>query len=93
MAKSDFFQNAKRIVEQAIGEQMDGSPLSGNRTTALQADRLKPAPPKDRLAVELGRRGGIKGGKARAEKLSAEKLSKIGKKGATARWHSAKPKP
>ncbi len=41
---------------------------------------------KDPLAVELGRRGGLKGGKARAEKLSAKKRVEIAKKAARARW-------
>ena len=38
------------------------------------------------LARKLGRRGGLKGGKARAEKLSAEERSTIAKKAAQARW-------
>lgn len=37
-------------------------------------------------AVLLGRKGGLKGGKSRAEKLSAEKRSEIAKKAAQARW-------
>ena len=37
-------------------------------------------------AAELGRKGGIKGGKARANKLTAEERSKIAKKAAAARW-------
>jgi len=41
---------------------------------------------KDPAAVSLGRRGGLKGGKARAKKLSSKQLSDIGKKGAAARW-------
>jgi len=32
---------------------------------------------KDPSAVELGRRGGLKGGRARAEKLTAEQRSEI----------------
>jgi hypothetical protein len=43
---------------------------------------------KDPLAVELGRRGGLKGGKARAEKLSKKRRSEIAKKAARARWAS-----
>ena len=43
-------------------------------------------PKKDPAAVELGRRGGLKGGKARAEKLSAKRRSEIAKKAAEARW-------
>lgn len=41
---------------------------------------------KDPAAVALGRRGGLKGGKARAEKLSAKKRSAIAKQAAAARW-------
>ena len=37
-------------------------------------------------AAALGRLGGLKGGKARAEKLSPEERSEIGKAGAAARW-------
>lgn len=33
-----------------------------------------------------GRNGGMKGGRARAEKLSAEKRSEIARKAAQARW-------
>lgn len=49
-----------------------------------------PKPEKNPAAVALGRLGGIKGGKARAEKLSAKRRSAIAKKAAAARW---KPKP
>lgn len=41
---------------------------------------------KDPAAVELGRRGGLVGGKARAAKLSPEQRSEIAKKAAAARW-------
>jgi hypothetical protein len=43
-------------------------------------------PEKNPAAVELGRLGGLKGGKARAEKLSARKRKAIAKKAAKARW-------
>lgn len=41
---------------------------------------------KNPAAVALGRLGGLKGGKARAEKLSTKKRSEIAKKAAAARW-------
>jgi hypothetical protein len=41
---------------------------------------------KNPAAVALGRRGGKKGGKARAEKLSPERRSSIARKAAQARW-------
>lgn len=49
---------------------------------------LTPKPEKNPAAVALGRLGGLKGGKARAESLSAKKRSEIAKKAAKARWQS-----
>lgn len=43
-------------------------------------------PPKNPAAVELGRKGGLRGGKARAAKLSAEQRSAIAKMAAEKRW-------
>ena len=43
-------------------------------------------PEKNPAAVELGRRGGLVGGKARAAKLSAEQRSEIAQRAAAARW-------
>ena len=48
------------------------------------------SPEKDPLAVELGRRGGLKGGKARAKKLSAKKRKQIAQRAARARWKRAR---
>lgn len=45
-----------------------------------------PADGKNPAAVALGRLGGLKGGKARAEKLSPKKRAEIAKKAAKARW-------
>ena len=52
-----------------------------NWTAALLRQPLK-----DARMAELGRKGGLKGGKARAANLSAAKLSAIGRLGAAARW-------
>jgi hypothetical protein len=49
-------------------------------------EEIDPDAGKDPAAVALGRRGGLKGGQARAKKLSPKQLSSIGKKGAAARW-------
>jgi len=43
-------------------------------------------PIKDPNAVALGHKGGLKGGKARAQKLTARQRSEIAKKAAKARW-------
>lgn len=41
---------------------------------------------KNLAAVSLGRRGGLKGGKARAAKLTAERRREIARKAAQVRW-------
>lgn len=43
---------------------------------------------KDPAAVSLGRKGGLKGGKARAEKLSPERRKEIAQRAAAKRWSS-----
>ncbi len=67
----DLSQLAKRIVDEATGQK--------ERTQA-------PSEGKDPLAVELGRRGGLKGGKARAEKMTKAQRQASAKKAAAARW-------
>lgn len=70
----DFAVNALRVVEQAIGEKMDGAPLPD------------PHAGKNPHAVALGKLGGAKGGKARAEALSRSERVRIARKAAAARW-------
>ncbi len=41
---------------------------------------------KNPAAVELGRRGGLKGGNARAAKMTPEERSESARKAAAARW-------
>jgi hypothetical protein len=41
---------------------------------------------KDPIAVELGRRGGLKGGKARAASMTKKQRTASAKKAAAARW-------
>lgn len=62
---------AKLIVDMATGEAPPDT---------VADDGKNPA------AVALGRLGGLKGGKARAEKLSKAKRAAIAKKAAAARW-------
>lgn len=47
----------------------------------------QPTPRKNPAAVALGRLGGLKGGKVRAEKLSDERRHEIARAAARARWH------
>jgi len=45
---------------------------------------------KDPAAVALGRKGGKKGGKARAAKMTPEERSEAARKAAEARWKESK---
>lgn len=45
---------------------------------------------KDAKAVERGRRGGLKGGRARAATLSTRRRKQIARKAAAARWNGRK---
>lgn len=58
------------------------------RIAAKSEGRTMPEaePEKNPAAVALGRLGGLKGGKARAAKLSATKRRAIATKAAKARW-------
>lgn len=53
---------------------------------ATKEPTLEPIKEKNPAAVALGRLGGLKGGKARAEKLSAKKRKAIAQKAAKTRW-------
>lgn len=48
---------------------------------------------KDPAAVALGRKGGLKGGAARAKKLTKEQRSEIAKRAAKARWDRSAEAP
>lgn len=67
-------------------------PKDPNQLAKLIADiatgeaEEKPTEGKDPAAVVLGRKGGLKGGKARAEKLTPEQRSDIARKAAENRW-------
>jgi hypothetical protein len=70
----DFVSVARSVVEQPVGEHLDGTPL------------VDPAAGKNPHAVALGRLGGQKGGLARAARLSPRKRKMIARKAAEARW-------
>ncbi len=59
----------------------------------LDTTKESPGPENKSIADylrEIGRRGGLKGGPARARKLTKKKLSAIGKKAAKIRWSKRK---
>ena len=53
---------------------------------ATEEPTKKPTPEKNPAAVALGRLGGLKGGKARAKKLTPEQRTEIARIAAVARW-------
>ena len=54
--------------------------------TSIVKEATSESKEKNPYAVALGRLGGLKGGKARAEKLSPKKRKEIAKQAARARW-------
>jgi hypothetical protein len=66
----DPSQLGKLIVDIATGDVEDTAPDDG----------------KNPAAVELGRKGGLKGGKARAAKMSSDERSEAARRAAKARW-------
>jgi hypothetical protein len=59
--------------------------LIGDIATGQVVDAVEDG--KDSAAVSLGRRGGLKGGKARSAKLTNEQRTEIAKKAAASRWN------
>jgi hypothetical protein len=70
----DTNQLAKSIVDLTTGD----------------AEEVNPDEGKDPAAVALGRKGGLKGGKARAANMTPEERSEAAKKAAQARWNKDK---
>ncbi len=66
----DVNELAKRLVDEATGDAEPFDPNAG----------------KDPAAVALGRKGGLKGGKARAARMTPEQRTEAAKKAAAARW-------
>lgn len=67
---SDVNELARQIVGEATGEAPPFDPDAG----------------KDPAAVALGRKGGLKGGKARAAKMTEQERIESARKAARARW-------
>lgn len=66
----DFAVTAFRVVQEATG-QVEQEPEKKRKQFDAKA---------------LGHKGGLKGGRARADKLTPEQRKEIAKKGARARW-------
>lgn len=68
-------------------QRQDVNQMAHAMVEAIAAGRVPPnGDGKNPFAVALGRRGGLKGGPARAAKLTASQRSASAKKAAMARW-------
>jgi len=72
----DVAQNALRVIEQATGAELKPAP----KTLSFPPRKKNPA------AVALGKLGGMKGGRARAAKLTQQERTEIAQRAAKARW-------
>ncbi len=73
--RSSKQESDPNLIAKAIVDQVTGEQPKSELTPAQQAARM------------LGRLGGLKGGKARADRLSRRRLSAIAKTAAEARWN------
>lgn len=76
----DFAVTAFRVVQEATGQDLE-------KETEQPQENID-SEGKNPHAVALGRLGGLKGGKARASKLTPEQRKEIAKKAAQTRWKS-----
>jgi len=72
----DFSLVAFRVVQEATGQSQ----------AEVKEDTSESSVDRHAAAVALGRLGGLKGGKARAEKLTPEQRKESARKAAKARW-------
>jgi hypothetical protein len=77
--REDTAETAFRTLQEAIGERP-------------KTDPAKPGE-KNPEAVKRGSKGGKRGGPARAEKLSPEQRSEVGRAAARARWSQTSSHP
>jgi hypothetical protein len=75
MKRRDINELARSIVDEATGEEAPDAPEKTDKD--------------DNSPTESGRRGGLKGGKARAEKLTPEQRREIAVRAARKRWQKS----
>ncbi|MCA1705387.1 MAG: histone H1 [Actinobacteria bacterium] len=71
-------RDVNQLAASIVRDTTEDKPDEPSPETVEETERLR----------ENGRRGGLKGGRARADKLSAEQRSEIARKAARARWAS-----
>ena len=91
---SDINVTAHEILQALTGEPAGSTSVQRDPASTLRngkPNKKLPKPPlpvplKNPAAVALGRLGGLKGGKARAESLTPKQRKAIAKKAAESRW-------
>ena len=87
--RPDVNETAARVMREATGQAEKTDP---DEQPDESPDAKVDEDSKDPAAVALGRRGGKKGGPARAKKLTPDERSEIARIAALARWRKAKEK-
>jgi hypothetical protein len=87
MAKKNKPESDVNVTAFEILKAVTGEPAQSRNETSPA--KKKEPPVKNPAAVALGRLGGLKGGKARAKKLSPKRRGEIASKAAKARWDTA----
>lgn len=89
MQKRSSIKTVRRIDQGRLGKRLVDELI----TNDVGSERPLSDQVRHLIAVALGRQGGLKGGKARAKKLSSKKRKEIAKKAAEARWGTRESKP
>lgn len=89
----DPCHNERMATKKRKKKALDLNEFAASVLEAVTGEAVSPEPApeekaKDPAAVALGRKGGLKGGPARAKKLGKKKLSAAARKAAKARWSS-----
>ena len=75
-----------------MGKKVRGANQDRPHRARVRQPDADPKKHKNPAAVTLGRLGGLVGGKARAQKLTAEQRSEIARRAAEARWKNRPPR-
>lgn len=77
------------MPERSSKRSRDINQLAASIVDAATSDTPAEKPEKDPAAVALGRKGGLKGGKARAKSLTPQQRREIAQRAAAARWDAS----
>lgn len=78
------------MPKRSSNKSKDINELAASIVEQATSEFEEPKREKNPNAVALGRLGGLKGGRARAERLTLEQRQEIAKKAAKARWNKQK---